>query len=73
MEELRCTGRTTRLADDYIQSLFKYGIIEVKDHHSNGTLFLFRIIQDRLSREHSRIKFEYSSRSKYSIEIKNFK
>ncbi len=52
---LRCSGRTTRLADAYIQLLFTTGEIHVKDHHSKGmksSLRLRDIILHRLSMEH---------------------
>lgn len=58
---LRRSGRTTRLADSYIQELFDKGTITVADHftHSeNGRPFpnasrnLFDVVSTRMEREH---------------------
>lgn len=49
------TGRTTRLADDYIQQLFSEGFVVVRDHHTSGRSgheHLFSIIFNRLKNEH---------------------
>ena len=51
----RCTGRTTRLADAYIQLLFTTGEIFVIDHHIGSVradLYLRDIILHRLEMEH---------------------
>lgn len=51
----RRTGRTTRLADNYIQQLFFEGFVVVKDHHTSGRsghVHLFSVIFNRLKNEH---------------------
>lgn len=50
----RADGNTTRLADYYIQKLFKDGAITVTDHFNNSRSNdrLARIITDRLHFEH---------------------
>lgn len=57
MEDLRRTGRTTRLVDQYIQDLFNNPgkWIVMQDHHDNGNKHLFRIINRRLAIEHQEI------------------
>ncbi len=56
----RASGRTTRLADMYIQLLFSTGGIKVQDHHQGrqSDMFLTKIIVRRLQIEHPRIRFE---------------
>lgn len=54
----RRTGRTTRLADNYIQQLFSKGFVEVRDHYTDGRLgheHLFSVICNRLRSEHSHL------------------
>ena len=55
--KIRQSGRTTRLADQYIQELFETGSIKIKDHHdshhSHNRLRI--IIHDRLQREHPQV------------------
>ena len=51
----RRTGRTTRLADEYIQQLFEMGKIDVEDHFQGnvyGDQCLFDRIVKRLEYEH---------------------
>lgn len=50
----RASGRTTRLADMYIQLLFATGKIYVTDHHKSerSNLMLVDIIRRRLDIEH---------------------
>jgi len=61
-EELRATGKTTRLVDEYIQKLYSClnDYIEIKDHfnsfHSNK--YLQDLIIKRLISEHPRDKYE---------------
>lgn len=59
----RRSGRTTRLADQYIQELFEKGEVVVIDHHGPTkeeaaamSEFLTRIILRRISFEHPHIK-----------------
>jgi len=54
---LRGTGRTTRLADAYIQELFTKGEITVEDHHIQGSFYLLYKIERRLESEHSHVVF----------------
>jgi len=51
----RRTGRTTRLADDMIQELFKEGEVCVKDHCDNNRYhdWLTERILNRLKFEHN--------------------
>lgn len=53
----RQTGKTTRLADEYIQELFTTGHIKIKDHMGMQDCHdrLFRIIHKRLRNEHPQI------------------
>ena len=53
----RRIGKTTRMADNFIQSLFENGIIQVFDHSlvDNEHKRLFGIIEDRLKREHAHL------------------
>lgn len=80
----RRVGNTTRLADWYIQELFKHKRIVVRDHYYNPTSFsgrntqpsqmLFDIILSRLNIEHrwradkNNIKID---RNKFIIELIN--
>ena len=67
----RASGRTTRLADTYIQLLFKTGRIIVHDHHNDGrsNTYLARHIMDRIQIEHGRERFIIKGNQ---IEIKDF-
>lgn len=73
---IRRSGRTTRLADSYIQDLFKNGKIQVTDHYqesNSGDRHLFDIIMNRLSLEHPYLFYLENiaySKSKLFIEIK---
>lgn len=53
---IRRSGRTTRLADQYIQQLFEFGEVKIKDHTNNrvSNENLFNIVKDRLRYEHER-------------------
>ena len=55
-DELRATGRTSRLVDGYIQELFNTGEIEVRDHYPNRNAhkFLLNRIIDRYNNEYNR-------------------
>ncbi len=59
---LRGSGRTTRLADSFIQELFTNGQIEVKDHHESphASQALIDVICGRLDYEHCNIKYSVS-------------
>ena len=56
----RCTGQTTRLADEYVQDYFKLKpgeYIEIVDHYEGGNQpiannLIFSIVAKRLEREH---------------------
>lgn len=56
----RASGRTTRLADMYIQLLFSTGRIIVADHQSSARMshYLRGIIIRRLQIEHSGVRFD---------------
>lgn len=58
----RASGRTTRLADMYIQLLFATGRIRVADHHGTERMsrYLVDIIVRRLQIEHSRVRLDVS-------------
>ena len=51
----KATGRTTRLADQYIQDLFNNGFVKIRDHVDKRTahFMLFEIVLKRLQQEHS--------------------
>jgi len=55
--KIRQSGRTTRLADQYIQELFETGSIEIRDHQGSQQSHnrLGRIIRNRLQREHPQV------------------
>ena len=50
----RVSGRSTRLVNMYVELLFATGIIKVRDHHPTLKMddHLFRMVIDRLKREH---------------------
>lgn len=56
----RASGRTTRLADMYIQLLFSTGRISVKDHYDSRQMsrYLLDIIVRRLQMEHQGVRFD---------------
>lgn len=56
------SGRTTRLADMYIQLLFATGRIGVADHHGTELMsrYLVNIIVRRLQIEHSGVRLDVS-------------
>lgn len=60
----RRSGRTTRIADKIIQDLFEVEgedkWIPVTDHHNTKKMskYLFRIIRQRLSTEHSHVMID---------------
>lgn len=65
---VRHTGKSTRLADHYIQVLFTVGLIVVKDDMPdiyNSNLYLFNRIKKRLLSEHpttvDKISFDEAS------------
>lgn len=55
----RMTGASTKLADKYIQKLFKDGEVQVHDHYPNrnADIFLFDKICKRLNIEHPNVKY----------------
>ena len=68
--DIRQSGRSTRLIDDYVQELFNNGIIKVYDHHNTPLAhrFLFDNVLRRLSIEHTHIKLEVN-RTENKIEL----
>lgn len=56
----RASGRTTRLADMYIQLLFSTGRVSVKDHCDTQQMsrILLDIIVRRLQMEHQGVRFD---------------
>lgn len=56
----RASGRTTRLADMYIQLLFSTGRIRIADHHSTERMnyYLADIILRRLRMEHPHLNLD---------------
>lgn len=70
----RASGRTTRLADMYIQLLFSTGRIKVSDHHTSRLMsqHLTDIIARRLEREHKYIHYNINrdviTLDKYDLE-----
>lgn len=69
--EKRRSGRTTRLADHYIQLLFTWGEVEVEDHTTmrESNEHLLNIISRRLSLEHPCMKFIISSENERIIKL----
>lgn len=68
----RRTGKSTRLADSYIQELFTSGNIKVKDCWKNNHALdkdLFEKIVRRLSIEHPNMNFKFR-KGDLTIEIK---
>ena len=61
----RISGRTTKLADAYIQLLYEVGEVTVKDHYNSAqsSIMLRNIILNRLQMEHpgDRIEIQYSN------------
>lgn len=67
--EIRCSGRTTRLIDDYIQLLFtteKGSTIKVSDHYPSNDAHrrLIDKIMIRLNNEHPGCKFDVNYRER---------
>lgn len=71
-ERIRQSGRSTRLIDSYIQELFTFGEILIKDHGDVGVdangllrmnLDLFRRVKNRIQNEHniSNIIFDHKN------------
>lgn len=56
----RNSGRTTRLADHYIQELFINNEVEIKDHYpqESAHYYLLRVIANRLDFEHLNVKYK---------------
>lgn len=73
----RLTGKTTRLADKYIQELFTTGKCHVVDHEPvfNNSEYLMDKILNRLNVEHFRGLFDEVKvdKKKSTITLKNFK
>jgi len=71
MKENRKTGRTTRLADIYIQELFNRGEIYVIDHHPTrqASKYLVDIILRRLEFEHPSVKVQVEKLKFYRVYI----
>ena len=83
---LRMSGRTTRIIDDAIQKLFRYGEVLVSDHHRNSYIkdldYIKKRMMDRLAMEHRNIfqyitcktipenKFELGRNTNFKLEIK---
>lgn len=67
----RRSGRTTRLADLYIQQLFTEGEVKITDHHPHHYAHeeLARRILRRLQAEHQYVEVKYT-RSTLKIEIR---
>lgn len=63
-QEGRCTGQTTRLVDEAIQTLFITGEVVVKDHVDKRQchIMLYEKVVARLLLEHRRDQFVYDSR-----------
>lgn len=59
-EEVRRSGKSTRLADQYIQDLFNNGEVEVIDHTGNkeSSEFLFKKVVRRLELEHRHVNLK---------------
>lgn len=67
--EKRRTGRSTRLADEYIQYLFNYGSVTILDHENGKHSYLFDLVERRLNIEHNHHKFEFD-RKRSTIKVK---
>ena len=70
-DENRCTGRSTRLIDEYIQKLFTTGCVTVIDHcnEKHNNMVLLTKIMSRIKNEHPHI-LEKISINKGSLKIK---
>lgn len=70
---LRQTGRTIRLADEAVQTLFKEGFVFIRNHYDNRKSheMLFDLVARRLQREHPANNFKFSKLS-LKIEIIDF-
>lgn len=54
----RCSGRTTRLIDFYIQELFTHGEVEIRDHedHWSAHQNILHRVRKRLAAEHRHVR-----------------
>lgn len=70
---LRQTGRTIRLADEAVQTLFKEGFVFIRNHCDNRKSheMLFDLVARRLQQEHPANNFKFSKLS-LKIEIIDF-
>ncbi len=68
MDPLRATGRSTRLVDEAIQTLFTTGYVEVRDHLDKRMdhNILFERVLSRLLTEHRGVKFNKGN-AEYSL------
>ena len=59
-ETKRRSGRTTRLADQYIQQFFDIGEVKISDHtnHRDSNRHLIKVICSRLDNEHRHIEYD---------------
>lgn len=66
----RATGRSTRLADEAIQTLFTKGFVVIRDHYNNSGAhhYLYNIVVSRLKAEHNLTWF-HSTFDKYEFTI----
>jgi hypothetical protein len=57
----RQSGRSTRLIDRYIQDLFTFGTVTVRDHYDNDRnhIILFDRVKKRLKDEHQTVTYSY--------------
>lgn len=66
---MRRTGRTTRLANDVIDMLFRNGEVVFRDHYgtNQSNIELMKIIDNRLTLEHHMIReMDYKVKFKLS-------
>ena len=59
-ETKRRSGRTTRLADQYIQQFFDVGEVKITDHtkHTESSKHLIKVICGRLDNEHRHVEYD---------------
>jgi hypothetical protein len=64
----RMTGASTKLADEYIQELFKHNEVQVFDHYPNrqADKFLLKKICKRLDVEHPDVKYHVIENTIYT-------
>lgn len=77
----RATGRTTRLIDEAIQTLFREGSVTAVDHwfglpgdnaeeaNHNASRYMFRRLMGRLIAEHGPHMFEFN-RDTFTVKLK---